>query len=220
MKPLVVFGAGDIAELAEFYFRTDTQRKVAAFSVDAAFLKEVNFKGCPVVAFEELERSFPASEYDLFVALSYNRMNSLRAEKMEAAEAKGYALASYVSSHSYVWDGFEGQPNQFILEDNTLQPFCRIGRGVTLWSGNHIGHHSTIEEYCFVASHVVISGGVRIGAFSFLGVNATLRDHITLGRRCVVGAGAVLLGDAPDEAVFAATATGVAPFPSSRLRKL
>lgn len=220
MKPVVIFGVGDIAELADFYFRTDTVREVAAFTVDAAFVREDRFKGHPVVAFEEIERRFPPAQCDLFVAVSYNRMNALRAEKMVAAEAKGYALASYVSSHSYVWEGFEVQPNQFILEDNTLQPFCRIGRGATLWSGNHIGHHSVIGDHCFVASHVVVSGGVKIGEACFLGVNATLRDHITLGRRCVVGAGAVVLADAPDEAVFAATATGVAPIPSSRLRKL
>jgi sugar O-acyltransferase (sialic acid O-acetyltransferase NeuD family) len=220
MKPLVIFGAGDIAELAEFYFRTDTARKVAAFTVDGAYIGDASFKGLPVAPFEELERNFPPESHDLFVAVSYSKMNAVRSEKMIAAEAKGYSLASYVSSHSYVWQGFEIQSNQFILEDNTLQPFCRVGRGVTLWSGNHIGHHSVLGDYCFVASQVVVSGGVTIGDHSFLGVNATLRDHVTLGARCVVGAGAIILADAPDEAVFAATATNLAPIPSSRLRKL
>ena len=37
MKEIVVFGAGVIAALAELYFREDAQRRVAAFTVDAAF---------------------------------------------------------------------------------------------------------------------------------------------------------------------------------------
>ncbi len=66
------------------------------------------------------------------------------------------------------------------------QPFVSIGNNVTLWSGNHIGHHSTTITV-FLTSLIVVSGGVVIEEQSFIGVNATLRDHITIGSRCVVG---------------------------------
>lgn len=220
MKPIVIFGAGDIAELAEYYFRTDSDRDVAAFTADAAYIKDTQFHGRPVVPFEEIQTAFPPQTHDLFVALSYVQLNALRANKMAEAEAKGYSLASYISSHAYVWDGFAAGPNAFILEDNTLQPFCRVGRGVTLWSGNHIGHHSSIGDYCFLASHIVVSGGVTIGERCFAGVNVTIRDHVNIGAQCVLGAGAVILQDAPDEAVFSVSATERSKVPSSRLRRL
>jgi len=219
-RPLVIFGTGDIAELAEYYFRTDSDRSVTAFTVDGAFVKEDSFKDRPVIPFEAIESEFPPSKFDLFVAVSYAGLNRLRSEKMAAAEAKGYALAFYLSSHAFIWRGFAAAPNLFVLENNVLQPFCRIGRGVTLWSGNHIGHHSAIGDHCFIASHVVISGGVEIGDHSFIGVNATLRDHIKIGRSCVVGAGAVVLSDAPDETVFRATPSEIAKIPSSRLKRI
>ncbi len=38
MKPIVIFGAGDIAQLAHFYFTRDGGREVAAFTVDPAYL--------------------------------------------------------------------------------------------------------------------------------------------------------------------------------------
>ncbi len=37
-KPLVIFGAGDIAQLAHYYFSTDSDYDVVAFTVDAAYL--------------------------------------------------------------------------------------------------------------------------------------------------------------------------------------
>ena len=37
-----------------------------------------------------------------------------------------------------------------------------------LWSGNHIGHHTTIDDHCFITSHVVISGNVNVMAYSLL----------------------------------------------------
>ena len=117
-------------------------------------------------------------------------------------KAAGYRLESYVSSRcSYLAQTPPGD-NCFILEDNTVQPFVTIGNDVTLWSGNHIGHDAVIEDHCFITSHVVVSGYVRVGARSFLGVNATLRNSITLGEQTLVGAGAIIMKDtAPKERV-------------------
>ena len=215
---LIIFGAGDIAQLAHFYFRSDSRYEVVAFAVDAAYLKESTFCGLPVVAFEEVTTHFPPEQCDIFVALSYSRLNSVRKEKYLAAKAAGYGLASFISSRATVLnDGRIGE-NCFILEDNTIQPFVTIGNNVTLWSGNHIGHHSTIKDHCFIASHVVVSGGVEIGEQCFVGVNVTLRDHIKVGDRCVVGAGALLLADAAPEGVYMGAATERSKIPSTRLR--
>jgi sugar O-acyltransferase (sialic acid O-acetyltransferase NeuD family) len=220
LKPLVVFGAGDIAEIAHFYLTRDAGFQVEAFAVDREFLKEPSFCGRPVVALEELETRFPAASCDAFVALSYARLNALRAEKCAALKAKGYRLVSYVSSRATTWPGLACGENCFILEDNTIQPFVHIGNNVTLWSGNHIGHHSRIADNCFVASHVVISGGVEIGENCFIGVNATLRDHVKIGRNCVIGAGALIQQDAADNSVYTQPAAELSRVPSNRLRRI
>lgn len=219
-KSLVIFGAGDIAQLAHYYFSKDSDYEVVAFSVDAAYRKTDKFCGLPVVPFEEVASAYPTDKYDFFVALSYSALNQVRKEKYLAARALGYYLASYVSSHATVLNEGRIGENCFILEDNTIQPYVSIGNNVTLWSGNHIGHHSTIHDHCFIASHVVVSGGVEIGEACFIGVNATLRDHITVGERCVIGAGALLLTDADAEGVYIGTATERSRVPSSRLRRI
>lgn len=219
-NPLIVFGTGDIAQLAHYYFSMDSEYTVVAFTVDRDFLTETEFCGLPVVPFDELAKSYPPETYGLFVALSYSKLNKVRREKYLAGKTLGYRLASYVSSHATVLnDGRIGE-NCFILEDNTIQPFCTIGNNVTLWSGNHIGHHSTIQDHSFVASHVVVSGGVTIGESCFIGVNATLRDHIKVGERCVVGAGVLILSDTDPEGVYIGQATERAKVPSTRLRTI
>lgn len=218
--PLVIFGLGDIAQLAHFYFSTDSEYEVVAFTVDAAYLKEETFCELPVIAFEKITTHFSPNQYELFVALSYSKLNAVRKEKYLAAKALGYQIASFISSRATVLnDGRIGE-NCFIFEDNTIQPFVTIGNNVTLWSGNHIGHHSTIKDHCFISSHVVISGGVEIGEQCFVGVNATLRDHIKIGEKCVIGAGTLLLADAEPAGVYIGTATERAKVPSTRLRSL
>lgn len=219
-KPLVIFGSGDIAQLAHYYFKTDSDYEVAAFTVDADHLKESEFCGLPVIPFEDIAEKYPPDSYDFFVALSYSKLNHVRKEKFLAAKAMGYRLVSFVSSRATVLNEGKIGENCFIFEDNTIQPFVVIGDNVTLWSGNHIGHHSVIRDHTFIASHVVVSGGVEIGEQCFIGVNATLRDHIKIGDRCVVGAGALLLADAAPEGLYIGSATARSEMPSTRLRAI
>lgn len=220
MKKIVVFGMGEIAELADFYFTHDSAYEVAGFTVDAAYLKDPMFRGRPVVPFENVTQVFPSEDYGLFVAISYSGLNELRTARVAAARAAGYQLVSYVSSRATVFPGLEIKGNCFILEDNTIQPFAQIGDNVTLWSGNHIGHHSIIEDNVFMASHIVVSGGVTVGKGSFVGVNATFRDHVTIGEKCVIGAGALVLEDQPDFSVVAPRGTERSSIPSKRLRRI
>jgi sugar O-acyltransferase (sialic acid O-acetyltransferase NeuD family) len=138
----------------------------------------------------------------MFIAIAYGRMNRDRAGTYARARDLGYTLMSYVSSKcTFLTDEPVGD-NCFILEDNTIQPFVTIGSNVTIWSGNHIGHDSVIEDHCYIASHVVVSGHVRVGAYSFIGVNATLRNSITLAPQTLVGAGAVIMKDTIAKGVY------------------
>ena len=202
MAKLVVFGAGDIARLAHYYFTRDSEHEVAAFTVDQKYRQADTFLNLPLVPFEEVSKTYAPADYKMFVALSYARMNKLREEKYRQAKANGYGLVSYVSSRcSFLTDNPIGD-NCFILEDNTIQPFVKLGNNVTLWSGNHIGHDAIIEDHCFLASHIVVSGYVRIRNNCFIGVNATLRNSITIAPETLIGAGAVIMKDTVEKGVY------------------
>lgn len=220
VKDVVIFGTGDIAALADLYLREDAGRRVCGFSVDAAYRQHESFLDRPLVDFETCETHFDPAAHDLFVAVAYGGLNKLRRARVDAGAAKGYAITHYVSSHATRFSTFVPAENQFILEDNTIQPFAEIGRNVTLWSGNHIGHHSRISEDCFLASHIVVSGGVSIGPRCFIGVNVTIRDHVTIGADCVLGAGALVLADIPAGSVLSPGSTEISKVPSHRLRRI
>ncbi len=220
MKQLLIFGTGAIGELAHHYFSVDSDYTVIGFTVDADHVSSTTFCGLPVVPFSEAARHFSPRDTEFFVAVSYARLNEVRRQKFVAAKEYGFQMASYVSSRASVSPNFLPGENCFILEDNTIQPFAKIGDNVTLWSGNHVGHHAVIGNHCFVTSHVVISGGVTVGDSCFIGVNATIRDHVSIGARCVIGAGALILGDAEPGGVYLGAATERSRVPSSRLRRI
>lgn len=201
-EKIIIFGTGDIAQIAKYYFDTDSNYDVQAFTVDSAYKKEETFEGKPLIAFETIESDYPPGEYKMFIALSYAKMNKVRESKFHAAIDKGYELVSYVSSKCSYLTPYPHGKNCFIFEDNTIQPFVKIGDNVTLWSGNHIGHHSVIESHNFISSHVVVSGHCHIKSNCFIGVNSTLGHQVTIGEETLVGAGAIITKDTEPKSVY------------------
>jgi sugar O-acyltransferase (sialic acid O-acetyltransferase NeuD family) len=197
IKKIILFGTGDLAQIAKLYFERDTVYKVVGFTVDDKYLKENTLMGLPVVPFSSVTTSFPPQTHDIHVCLIYNDMNRLRAKKCKEAEEMGYKLASYISSAAFVAPTAKIGKHALIFENNVIQDFVEIGENVILWSGNHVGHHSKIEDRVFVSSHVVISGHCVVGANSFLGVNSTLANGTTIGKETWVSHGSVLSGDIP-----------------------
>lgn len=196
---LIIIGDSVFAELAYEYFTCDTEYTVVAFSVEKAYLERDTLFGLPLVPFETLERVYPPGDHSFFAAIVYTQMNKLRTRLYREAKDRGYSPASYISPRAFVWRNCELGEHCFIFEDNVIQPFVKIGNNVVLWSGNHIGHHSTIKDNCFISSHVVVSGLCEIGENCFMGVNSTVIDTVTVGDSCLVGAGALILGNVGDD---------------------
>lgn len=203
MKELVIVGLDDLAQIARFYFENDAEYRVAAFAADHPYRHTDEFCGLPALDFEDIGLRYPPERYEMFIAIGYSRLNQVREEKYYAAKEKGYRLASYISTRASCWiDRDQIGDNCFILEDNTIQPFVKIGNNVTMWSGNHIGHHAQISDHVFITSHVVLSGRTSVGNNCFIGVNASVHDHVTIGERCVIGSGALITRDTEPGSVY------------------
>lgn len=202
MTDLIIFGTGPIAKLAHYYFIHDSDFHVRAFTVDKQYINRPTFLSLPVIDFETVNQYYPPEKNKMFIALSYTNQNQSRSDKYFLAKKKGYHLASYISSKATYFPNVLFGDNCFILENNTLQPFVKIGNNVTLWSGNHIGHDTVIEDHCFVASQAVISGFVRIMPYCFIGVNATIRNSVVVAPRTIIGAGAVIMKNTEENSVY------------------
>ena len=184
MAKVIIFGIAENSSLAHYYLNHDTEHEVVAFTVNRDYLPDdLIFEGLPVLPFEEVERSHPPTEFSMFAPLAASRMNRFREQVYTEIKAKNYQLISYVSSKATVFPGAIIGDNCFILEDNTIQPYVKIGNNVVLWSGNHIGHHGEIRDHVYFTSHVVLSGRCLVEPYCYFAVNCTIRDglHIAEG---------------------------------------
>lgn len=206
-KHLLIFGSGTLAEVATFYFEKDSNYEVVAYVEDDSF--EVNKKkllGRPIISWTDALNEFSNEDVEFFISIGYRKTNSVRQQRYHQVKSAGYSCATYISSKATNFAERIGD-NCFILENNVLQPFTVIGNNVTMWSGNHLGHHSEVEDNVFISSHAVISGKCRIGMNSFLGVNCSLHDGTVVGEKSVIGAGAIVSKSCESRSVFAPVST-------------
>jgi sugar O-acyltransferase (sialic acid O-acetyltransferase NeuD family) len=198
---LLIIGDGEFGEIAYEYFTHDSPYEVVAFAVEAAYRDKERLFDCPVIDFEDITDYYPPAENSAFVAITNTQLNRVRRRLYDATKDLGYAMATYVSSHAFVWRNVEIGDNSFIFENNVLQYHVKVGSNTVLWSGNHVGHRTTIGDHVFVTSHVVISGYCTIGDSCFLGVNSTLGDHVSIPPDCIIGMGSSVVKDLVDPGI-------------------
>lgn len=207
MKKIIIFGAGQTAEIVTRYFEADSDHDIAAYAVHADHLERETLFGRPVVAFETIEQTHPPDEFDMFVAASYRDNNHLRAAMYDAAKQKRYRLVSFVSSKVCAPVDFECGENCLVLENQVIQPFAKIGNNVFVWGGVVLGHHSVVEDHCWLTSGASVGGNTTIGAKSFLGLNCTIGHMISIGKETFVGASTLITKSTEDCGVFIAKDT-------------
>ncbi len=216
-EKLVIVGTGLFAEVALAYFEEYSNYEVVAFACHESYKTSDEIFGRRLLAIENLVREFSPVDADVFVAIGYGQMNTMRQRVYEEMKERGYRCATFVHPNVKIWDSTTVGDNVFIFEDNTVQPFTKIGSDTILWSGNHIGHHSSIGDHCFISSHVMVAGSCTLGDNVFIGVNATLHDSLEIGDECLISAGAIISKNTAPKSVYVTPATKVFPKTSDQV---
>lgn len=203
-KELIIFGNGKIAEVIAYYAEQECGFKIAAFVCDKEYIKANAFLGKPLLAFEDIEKHFSPTKYDMFIAVGYHDLNRLREKKCKEALAKGYTLTSVISPLANVPKNVKTGYNSFIMPPAIIHPCVELGNNVFVWAGAMIGHHSKIADHNWFTSCANIGGGVKVGNNCFFAMNATVSHSVSIGSNCFLGANVLVTKELLDGQVVIA----------------
>jgi len=79
-----------------------------------------------------------------------------------------------------------------------INPGSRIGDFCFLATGAQVEHNNYLGDFSSISAGSITGGKVKIGNFSAITLGVTIVDRITIGENCVVGSGALVLNDLPD----------------------
>jgi UDP-3-O-[3-hydroxymyristoyl] glucosamine N-acyltransferase len=78
-----------------------------------------------------------------------------------------------------------------------------IGDGTKLDALVHVAHNVVMGRNCELTAGTIIGGSTIIGDTCWTGLNSTLKNKIKIGDKVIVGAGALVIHDIPDEDIVA-----------------
>ena len=214
-KKVVIFGVSDFASQVSFYLKQDSDYEIVAYTVDAAYNETKTFLGLPIVDFEEVQDKYPPTEYAMFIAVGYHKLNATRTTKFNEAKEKGYQLISYICSRNSYWNDLTVGENCFIMEGNIFMQNVKIVDNVIIAVGNKIGHDSVIEENCFLTSNIIMGGFCTIKKNTFIGLGVVIRDKTTIEENNILGAGAIILKNTKKNSSYLTTSTPLTPDPNN-----
>ena len=202
MKDIVVFGIGKISDVIQYYMRETSGMPVKAFTVDEQYIQTPTFNELPVVAFENIQHTYPPEKFDMFIAIGYHDLNAVREKKIKEAEEKGYKIISYIHPDSSVPNDLVIGKNCFIMNNVCIHPRVIIGDDVFVWSGVVLGHHSIVGSHNWFTSAVNISGNVVIGNNCFFAINSTVGHSVSIGNNVFAGANTLITKNVEDDKVI------------------
>ncbi len=192
MTDLVIYGIGPFARLMRFYFASDSQYRVVAFTADEQYITDRSFWGLPVVPISRVREEFPPDWASMFVAIGYKKMRDRQA-LFQRAKAMGYSLANYVSSASVHYPGLQLGENNVLMANVAVEPFVTIGNNNVFWTKTLVCHDAIVGHHNYAAAGCIIGGGCVVRDGCFLGNGSILIDHLEIASETHVGPGATVL---------------------------
>lgn len=201
MKNVIIFGADQFAEIIYEFLKNDNNMKICAFTVDEKYKNVSEYRGLPLVAFENVEKIYPPEQYDIMICLGYTNMNNVRKEKYRQAREKGYKVVGYRHPSAIVLTE-DYDESSIIMEGVVIGQGCKIGEGNVFWPKAHIAHHTTVGNYNFFTISCAVAGNIEIHDNCVFGNNCTIKNGIDIASYTLVGAGAYISKSTEECAVY------------------
>lgn len=131
----------------------------------------------------------------VLVAIGNNQIRHQRLLELEEAGARLCSLvhpAASVSRHCSLGRG------GVVFAGAIINAGARIGLGAILNTGCSIDHDCELGVGVHVSPGARLAGGVRVGDLSWIGIGASVRQLVRIGRQVTVGAGAAVVTDVAD----------------------
>jgi len=139
---------------------------------------------------------------DVAVALGIGD-NAARQRVFERCRAAGATVISAVHPRAIVAASAQIGAGAVLMANAVVNPEAVVGTGAIVNTGAVVEHDCVVGDFAHLSPNAALGGAARLGELSHVGLCAAVLPCKSVGKRSIVGAGAVVARDLPDDVVAA-----------------
>jgi sugar O-acyltransferase (sialic acid O-acetyltransferase NeuD family) len=178
------------------------KEKLLGFIDDNPELKGEKILGYEILGTSSTFDSIREQVTGVIIAIGDNHVRKRIANELRE---DGFTLTTVIHPTAIIANDVQIGPGTFIAAGTVVNSGTTIGEGVIINTGATIDHDNNINNYVHIAPGVHTAGRVTVGKCAFMGIGSRAIPDRIIGENAIVGAGAVVIEDIPDNA----TAVGV-----------
>ena len=199
-EPLVVWGASGPALVVADIIRLCGEYEIVGYLDDLSpERKDTRFGGARVLGgAEELDGIRDSGVCHVIVAVQNNQA---RLRLAQVATAKGFSLATAIHPTASIAGDVVIGAGTVVRAQSVIGPETQVGENCIIGYGSTISHTCKLGDGVHLSSGVNLAGCVTVGRATWVGIGATIIDPKSVGSNSLIGAGAVVTHDMPDNVV-------------------
>lgn len=205
MKKLVILGGSGIGMIATSIAIDNKEYKVEGFLNDFIDVgSEIGkFKKIKVVGKTEDINYYLKNDFYFFIAYVGMKKEKEVYKKIKSFDIPTDRYANLFHSSSYIPNGFSKLGNGILMGPySQISPDTTIEDNCILLGNSFLGHDSYMKRFSHLATNSVVGANVQLGYGVHVGSNATIREKVKVGNYSLIGSGAVVLNDIPENSIY------------------
>lgn len=198
-KRVVIIGAGgharEVAEILGHQARESSGPRVLGFVVDNPENHTAEVGRLPVLGDWSW---FEGANRDGLAVICAVGLPQLRKRLVEQAAAKGLPFASAVSPLAYLSPEAKLGEGGMVFPHSFASAGSSIGSHTIVNVGASVSHETRVSRYGTLSPGVRLAGNVSVGEGCYFGVGSSVIDGVSIGEWVIVGGGACVTKDLPD----------------------
>lgn len=191
--PLILVAAGGLAREVLALVRAGGAYEVVGLADDDPALCGEVIDDVKVLGGPEVVRSMPDAKVVLCAGTG-----TARAAIASRLGLENERYATVVHPDVHVPSSCVVGAGSIVSAGCVLTAAVSLGRHVVVMPNVVCTHDDVVDDFATLCAGVALGGSVRVGTRAYVGMNAGVRERVTVGADAVVGMGSVVLTDVPN----------------------
>lgn len=165
--------------------------------------KDSLIEGFPVLGKTKDASKFIKKDYYFINTIYRIDGQQKRIKLFESLKIPDSSLATFIHPMAYVAPNVKLGHGTVIMPNVSISSGTIFGKCCLVMVGATIGHNNEIGNYCHFAAQCCTSSFIKISAGVHVGLNATIRENLKIGKNSALGMGSILLKSIDENEIWA-----------------